>query len=163
MQSEFEQLYDDYYDCVYRYIFVSVKNKLNAEDIIATVFTKIFESKDEIREIESIKSWIFRIAHNSVIEFYSKNNKTMPTENFLDSMDDELETEDIAIRDEFKEVKKIMGQLPEDAKKILYLRFYGGLNYREISETVNVAENTVKSIIFSSIKKVKNNYEHSLI
>lgn len=75
MQSKFGQLYDMYYDCVYRYIFVFVKNKQNAEDIIAAVFTKIFENQDKITEVEASKIWIFPIAHNAIIDFYRKNNK----------------------------------------------------------------------------------------
>ena len=45
---------------------------------------------------------------------------------------------------------------------MLYLRFYGGLKFREIAETIDVAENTVKSTISRAIKKIKKNYEHSL-
>lgn len=83
MESKFEQLYDIYYDCVYRYIFVAVKNKRNSEDIITTVFTEIFESKDKITDVELSKNWIFRIAHNSILDFYKKNSKVTPSENFL--------------------------------------------------------------------------------
>jgi len=150
MQSKFGQLYDMYYDCVYRYIFVSVKNKWNAEDITATVFTKLFENKDKIIDVEASKNWIFRIAYNNIIDFYRKNNRIIPSESFLD-----IGTEDFG-------VKKIIDKLPEDTKKMLYLRFYGGLKFREIAETVNVAENTVKSIILRAIKKMQKNYEHNL-
>ena len=139
MQSQFEQLYDVYYYCVYRYIFVSVKNKLSAEDIIATVFTKIFENKDKITEVQSIKSWIFRIAHSSIIDFYRKNNRVIPSETFLEISDEDFGYEDIVIKDEFKGVKVIIDELPEDTKEMLYLRFYGGLKFREIAETVNVS------------------------
>ena len=70
--------------------------------------------------------------------------------------------EDIVIKDEFNGVKKIIDQLPEETKKMLYLRFYGGLKFREIAEVVNITENTVKSTISRAIKKIKKNYEHSL-
>ena len=159
---KFEQLYDMYYDCVYRYIFVSVKNKWNAEDIIATVFTKIYEHRDKIMEVSESKNWVFRIAHNTIIDFYRKNSKVIPIESFLDRGDEDFGYEDIVIRDEFNGVKKIIDELPEQTRKMLYLRFYGGLKFREIAETVDVAENTVKSTISRAIKKIKKNYEHSL-
>ena len=160
--KKFEQLYDMYYDCVYRYIFVSVKNKWNAEDIIATVFTKIYENKDKITEVNESKNWVFRIAHNTIIDFYRKNSKVIPIESFLDRGDEDFGYEDIVIKDEFNGVKVIIDQLPEDTKEMLYLRFYGGLKFREIAETVNVPENTVKSIISRTIKKIRINYENSL-
>ena len=160
--KKFELLYDMYYDCVYRYIFVSVKNKWNAEDIIATVFTKIYEHKDKIIDVSESKNWVFRIAHNTIIDFYRKNSKVIPIESFLDRGDDDFGYEDIIIRDEFNGVKKIIEQLPEETKKMIYLRFYGGLKFREIAETVNITENTVKSTISRAIKKIKKSYEHSL-
>lgn len=79
MQSKFEQIYDLYYDCTYRYIFIYVKNKLNTEDIITTVFTKIFENKNTITDVETSKHWILLIAHNTIIDFYKKNNKVLPS------------------------------------------------------------------------------------
>ena len=162
MHCKFEQLYDMYYDCVYRYIFVSVKNKWNAEDIISTVFTKIFENQNKITEVSESKNWVFRIAHNAIIDFYRKNNRVIPSETFLEISDEDFGYEDIVIKDEFNGVKIILDQLPEDTKEMLYLRFYGGLKFREIAETVNIAENTVKSVISRAIKKIKKHYENSL-
>jgi RNA polymerase sigma-70 factor (ECF subfamily) len=163
MENKVEQLYDMYYDSLYRYIFVSVKNKWNAEDIIATVFIKIIENKHKITEVEESKNWLFRIAHNAIIDFYRKNNRVIPIENFLDVRDDEIGYENIIIKDEFVGVKKIIDKLPEDTKKLLYLRFYGGLKFREIAEVSSLPENTVKSIILRAIKKIKKKYQHSLV
>jgi len=80
----------------------------------------------------------------------------------LDRGDEDFGYEDIVIRDEFNGVKKIIDQLPEETKKMLYLRFYGDLKFREIAEVVNITENTVKSTISRAIKKIKKIYEHSL-
>lgn len=155
MQCKFEQLYDMYYDCVYRYIFVSVKNKWNAEDIIATVFIKVLENQDKITDVAESKNWVFRIAHNTIIDFYRKNNRVIPSEILLDMGYEDFAYEDILIRNEFNGVKKIIDQLPEDTKEMLYLRFYGGLKFREIAETINISENTVNSIISRTIKKIR--------
>jgi RNA polymerase sigma-70 factor (ECF subfamily) len=74
MTSKFERLFDMYYDDVYRYIFVNVKDKRNSEDIIATVFTRIYEHKDRIIDLEASENWVFQIAHNAIINFYVENN-----------------------------------------------------------------------------------------
>lgn len=70
MQSKFEQIYDKYYDYVYRYIFVSVKDKGNTEYIIEIVFTKIYKNKDKISKIESNQDWILSIVQNEIKDFY---------------------------------------------------------------------------------------------
>lgn len=70
MQSKFEQIYDKYYDYVYRYIFVSVKDKGNTEYIIEIVFTKIYKNRDKISKIESNQDWILSIVQNEIKDFY---------------------------------------------------------------------------------------------
>jgi len=162
MKSKFGQLYDMYYDCVYRYIFVSVRNKLNAEDITATVFTKIYENKDKITEVAASKNWIFSIAQSTIMDFYKTSEKIIPSENFIDVRTQHIAYENINIRDDFYGVKKNIDQLPEYTKKMVYLRFYGGLKFREIAETVDVKESTVKSVIIRAITKMAQTNKHSV-
>lgn len=69
MQSNFEQIYDKYYDYVYRYIFVSVKDKGNTEYIIEIVFTKIYKNRDKISKIESNQDWILSIVQKEIKDF----------------------------------------------------------------------------------------------
>ncbi|MGH4138595.1 hypothetical protein [Clostridium sp.] len=84
MESKFEQLYDIYYDSVYRYIFVIVKSKRNTEDIITTVFIEIFKNKDKIIEVALSEDWIFSLAHDSIMDFYRKSSKVTANKTFLD-------------------------------------------------------------------------------
>lgn len=162
MKTKFEKLYDSYYDSLYRYIYVCVKNKWNAEDIISTVFTKIYENKEKIQDVETSKNWVFKIAHNAIIDFYRKNGRVIPIDEFIDAASEDDSFQNILIKDEFSKVKKIIEGLPPETKNIIYLRFYGGLKFREIAEIVNKAENTVKSIVNRAMKKVRISYEESL-
>lgn len=162
MKTKFEKLYDAYYDSLYRYIYVCVKNKWNAEDIISTVFTKIYENKEKIQDVETSKNWVFKIAHNAIIDFYRKNGRVIPIDEFIDAASEDDSFQNILIKDEFSKVKKIIEGLPPETKNIIYLRFYGGLKFREIAEIVNKTENTVKSIVNRAMKKVRISYEESL-
>lgn len=162
MKGKFEKLYDTYYDSLYRYIYVCVKDKWNAEDIISTVFMKIYESREKIQDVEKSRNWVFKIAHNAIIDFYRKNGRVIPIDDFIDAASDDDSYENILIKDEFSKVKKIIEELPPETKDIIYLRFYGGLKFREIGEAVNKTENTVKSIINRAMKKVRISYEESL-
>jgi SLAP domain-containing protein len=96
MKSKFEKLYDTYYDSVYRYIYVCVKDKWNAEDIISTVFFKIYENRDKIQEVESSKNWVFRIAHNAIIDFYRKNGKVIVLDDWKIGFDTRLQAKSYA-------------------------------------------------------------------
>lgn len=155
----FEQVYDAYYTGVYKYIYASVKDKWITEDILSTVFTNIYKHKGKIIGIEESKHWVFRIAHNCIIDYYRKNKKVIPIEEFLNRGEDEAGYDNILIKDEFKAIKKLIEQLPEQSKDMLYMRYYGGLKYREIAEATETSENTVKSVVTRALKKVKKMYD----
>ena len=157
----FEKLYDTYYSGVYRYIFAAVKDKWNAEDIISNVFTNIYKHKDKIITVEESKNWVFKIAHNAIIDFYRKNSKIIPIEEFLDRGSEESGYEDVLVKDEFKPIRSIIDDLPRETREMIYLRYYGGLKYREIAAAVNTPENTVKSVISRTIKKIRKIYDTS--
>lgn len=151
----FEQLYNEYYDSVYRYIFKVVKNKFNAEDIISNVFINIYRHRNKIMDIEKSKSWVFKIAHNSIIDFYRKNAKVIPVEEIFEQGYIESGYEQVIIKDQFIEIKRVIEQFPEEIKEMLYMRYYGDLKFREIAEILSVPENTVKSKVSRTISKIK--------
>lgn len=158
----FEDLYDTYYNSVYRYIYAAVKDKWNTEDIISTVFTKIYSHREKIIDVEGSKNWVFRIAHNAIIDFYRKNSKIIPIEEFLDRGKEENGYEQVLIKDEFSKVKKIIEQFPEETQNMIYMRYYGGLKFREIAEATDISENTIKSTVSRAIKKIKKVYYSTL-
>ena len=159
--KKFEELYDTYYNSVYKYIYVCVKDKWNAEDIISVVFIKVYENMTKLTSLEEAKHWIFRVAHNAVIDFYRKNAKVIPIDTFLEEGEEDKEFDNILIKDEFNSVKKFVEQLPEDTKKMIYLRFYGDLKFKDIAIVLDKPENTIKTTVSRALRKIKDSYERS--
>lgn len=162
-EAKFEQIYDTYYDSVYKYIYVCVKDKWNAEDIISTVFVKVYENVDKLGDVSEVRNWIFRVAHNAVIDFRRKNGKVIPIDTFMDEGKEDDEYENIVTRDEFKTVKKYIEQLPEETRNIIYMRFYADLKFKDIAQTLNKPENTIKTTLSRAMKKIKQNLEKSIV
>jgi RNA polymerase sigma-70 factor, ECF subfamily len=159
LNSKFEKLYDTYYNCIYRYIYASVKDKWNAEDIIATVFMKIYDARSKIQDIEGSKNWVFKIAHNTIIDFYRKNNKVICVNKFFEQGEEDAALEEVLIKDEFEKVNVQILRLPEEIQQIIYMRYYGELKYKEIAEVLNKPESTIKTIIYRTLENLKEMYE----
>ncbi len=66
MEKQIEQLYKP----LYLYIKKRITNSLDAEDLTQEVFLKL--SKSDIQNVKSIKSWVYSIARNSIIDYYRK-------------------------------------------------------------------------------------------
>jgi RNA polymerase sigma-70 factor, ECF subfamily len=162
MENKFEKLYDSYYNSVYRYIYVCVKDKWNTEDIISTVFFKIYENRDKIEDVEGSKNWVFRIAHNTIIDFYRKNGKVILIDEYMETASDEEGYDSVLTKDEFGRIKKYIEELPKETINMIYLRYYGGLKFKDIASVLNKSENTVKSVVTRALKKIRTSYEESL-
>lgn len=146
-----EVLIDRYKSKVYSYILLNVKNSTVADDIFQDTFVKVITSLKTKTYSEEGKfmSWIMRIAHNLVIDYfrYEKNsNATSTDENdfvlnsccFVDSTaEDKMIEEQI-----FRDVKKLVDYLPEEQKEIVMLRHYGNLSFKEIADLTGVSINT---------------------
>lgn len=151
-QSSLEILINRHKKRVYTYIFLIVKNQHLAEDIFQDTFIKVIKSlrlgkyKDEGRFV----SWVLRIAHNLVIDYYRKakhlkiySNDDNEIDIFNSQKLSEKTIEDDIISDQIsKEVRLLIEELPEDQKQVIILRHYAGLSFKEIAEQTNVSINT---------------------
>jgi RNA polymerase sigma-70 factor (ECF subfamily) len=92
------EVYEKYFSRVYRYIALRVGDKTEAEDLTEQVFLKAFESISSFKwRGVPVSAWLFRIAHNQVID-YRRTNKAKfhsPLEESLvsDGTDPVLEAE----------------------------------------------------------------------
>ncbi len=151
-QSSLEILINRHKKRVYTYILLIVKNQHLAEDIFQDTFIKVIKSlrlgkyKDEGRFV----SWVLRIAHNLVIDYYRKEKHLKVYSNDDNEIDifnsqklSEKTIEDDIISDQIsKEVKQLIEELPEEQRQVVILRHYAGLSFKEIAEQTNVSINT---------------------
>jgi len=77
LEDQFIEIYDENFDDVYRYVYVKIGNKWDAEDIVSETFRKAFEKFSSFQRGSSPKSWLMTIARNTIIDFYRKK-KSVP-------------------------------------------------------------------------------------
>jgi RNA polymerase sigma factor (sigma-70 family) len=151
-QTCIETLINRHKNRVYTYILLIVKNQQLAEDIFQETFIKVIKSlkKGKYQEKGIFLSWVIRIAHNLIIDYYrkAKHLKTVSNEykdidlfnskKFADSnVEDRLIEQQI-----HRDVRLLVDKLPEDQKQVILLRHYGGLSFKEIAEQTEVSINT---------------------
>lgn len=134
--SQFSYLYEKYVDSVYKFIYLKVYDQQIAEDITSEVFLKSIKKVDTYipKQDASFKSWILKIAYNSVIDYY----RTKKEEPSIDEIQERGYFEDIAGKiDEKQRAKKVhqfLATLDSRERKILVMRFWDELSFKEISE-----------------------------
>jgi RNA polymerase sigma-70 factor (ECF subfamily) len=127
-------------------------------DVTQTVFLKLYESIGLIKDKNKIKSWLFTTARNEVFTIYRK--KHVRKNVFAYEDESELAPSEKSISEEYemKEVKELLqielDDLPEEQKEIYLLKEYGQLSYQEISETVGIDVELVKSRLYKTRQKL---------
>jgi RNA polymerase sigma factor (sigma-70 family) len=139
-----KRLYEMYSGKMYALCCRYVKNKMEAEDVLVTAFTKVFDRIDQFRNEGSFEGWIRRVVVNEALTWIRKN-KTMFLETDLElahrepnyhELDAELQAEDLV---------KIIQQLPTGYQLVFNLYAIDGYSHKEIAEQLNISENTSKS------------------
>lgn len=134
------------------YILMMVKDRDIAEDIFQETFIKAVRVIDEGRYSDNGKflSWILRIAHNQVIDYFraQRQNKSV-TE--ADAGYDMLGTlrfaertvEDSMVSDQIeRDVRALVELLPAEQREVVMLRYFSGLSFKDIAEQTDVSINT---------------------
>jgi RNA polymerase sigma-70 factor (ECF subfamily) len=112
---------------IYRFVYVQVKNREVAEDLTSQVFLKAVRHLDDQRSSQSIRSWLFQVAHTTVIDYW-RSIKRVST-NSLDALLEagwEIPNKDATLganNNPAERVQRILQQLPKRYREVLTYRF----------------------------------------
>lgn len=140
----FTTFYREYLDDVYRYCFYRLGTREAAEDATSEIFAKTLKSFDSWRGKGSRRSWLFSIAHNTVVDTHRRKRPLVPLDNLSEIEDESAGPEAMALdATEQDEVRALLRQLPDTQRQILELRL-AGLTGVEIAEVLGRTHASVK-------------------
>jgi RNA polymerase sigma-70 factor (ECF subfamily) len=152
----FGKLYDIFVDPLYRYAYYRA-GAAEAEDLIELVFLKSWENIKQYRPRErSFSSWIFRIAHNVVVDFYrSQRPQDELSENIIDHRE-EADSRALANRRFDNEVLgKAMLELKDRYRQIIILKFMNDLTNEEIGYITGRSQAALRILQFRALRKLR--------
>lgn len=156
----FGDIYDHFFDAIYRYVYYKVDEK-HVEDIVGTVFIKAWENIRRYKKTSGFKSWLFRIAHNAVIDHYRTNKEEVElSENIADFRilhNPNIVTEKRIVS---RFVRGAVSKLEEKYKQIIILKFINELENAEIASILNTSEANVRTLQFRALKKLRSIIEN---
>lgn len=140
---ETTNIYNQYSESLKRFILSRVKDKDATNDILQEVFIKIHLKKDSIKNPESIKSWVFTIANNTILDYFKKNSKKLDIIDDLPSIEVEKDKEHSAIDC----LKPLIKNLPKTYVDAMLLSEIDGLKQAEVAKRLNISLSGAKSRI----------------
>ena len=137
---------------IFDYIYMMVKSQDIADDIFQETLIKVVRFVREGRYTENGKflSWVLRIAHNQVIDYFrqkKQRNNISEGDAGYDLLNhpkfSDRTVEERLITDQIEaDVRKLIDFLPSEQKEVVLMRYYMGLSFKEIAEQTNVSINT---------------------
>ncbi|HEU4964305.1 MAG TPA: sigma-70 family RNA polymerase sigma factor [Bacilli bacterium] len=155
-KTALEELMDRFGQDVWNFAFTLTRNVEMANDISQDVFVRAYEKLDEFRGESSIKTWLLKITRNRVIDTRRSAffRKVSPVE-FVSPNETHPSAERVALdRISSEEIWNIVLSLPIKFREVLLLHSFQHLSIREISETLEIPDGTVKSRLRTARQKV---------
>ena len=148
----FDVLLERYKDRLFSYILYHVRNADVAEDIFQETFVKVVVTIRDGRYTESGKfySWVTRIAHNLIIDFFrrEKGENTISTdETDIDLLNNAKLSErcaQSAIDSEqtFVDLHLLINKLPQEQREVVQMHYFQEMTFKEIAEEKGISINT---------------------
>lgn len=152
-QELFGILIDRYQKKLERHVFYLINRNDELDDIVQEIFIKVFINLNSFDTKKKFSAWLFRIAHNQVVNFFKKYKKTLSLKDDLKIIDDK-NIEDDFEKKQIKEIlKKCVDQISLDYKEVILLYYFEDLSYEEISDTLKIPAGTVATKL-SRAKKI---------
>jgi RNA polymerase sigma-70 factor (ECF subfamily) len=164
-QEKFKYLWEYYYPRLLMYIkfFKKISNSEH-DDIVSDILLKIFNNLHKYNQIYSLSTWVYNIAKNYILDLCRKTNKLS-----IVISNEEIDEQVISIGEQDNFVDKIIQKdiankcrqcielLNEKDKRLVFLKYYEGLNSKEIALIDGISHNTIRQrlmVVKSRIKKL---------
>ncbi|MBI2852999.1 MAG: sigma-70 family RNA polymerase sigma factor [Chloroflexi bacterium] len=152
-KQAFAQLYEAYFERIYRYVAVKIGDRTEAEDMAQQVFTKAYQSLHTFSwQGKPVSAWFFRIAHNLIVDHLRRKEKkpALLLNESLAAGDDDPERMAEQVLDAEK-LSMAMQHLTDAQREVISLRFAGGLSVAEAARAMGRSQGAVKALQHSAI------------
>lgn len=157
----FGQLYEEHFDRIYRYIMLRVRSQADAEDLTQQVFLKALENIGSYRwRGMPFASWLFRIAHNLVVDYWKKKSREKVAAVAPEEIDEMAPSQDdpaarAELNFDMKQLAEACEHLTDAQREIISLRFAGGLSVAESAKVMGKSEGAVKVLQHAALVRLR--------
>lgn len=156
----FDRVYQRYAGKLYAFSLKYLKSKEEAEELVQSVFLKVWENQKKLKKNTSFKSYLFTIAYNEICNLFRRRKYQ---QNFITKIENESsessgETEDqIEFQFVTEQVDQIIARLPEKQRIVFLKSRQDGKSTKEIADELGLSRGTVDNYISESLKFIRTN------
>jgi RNA polymerase sigma-70 factor (ECF subfamily) len=155
-RDTFRKVFDSCYEDLCRYAFTIVKDFDIAEDIVQSMFMKLWEMRESVDINTSVRSYLFRSVYNQCINHLE--HKAVRTRYDKAAVLDasRIEQQPGVFPEELEEnIRKAVDALPPQCRSIFIMSRYEELRYSEIADKLGISVNTIQNQVCKALKLLR--------
>ena len=156
-------LYEQYFTKIYKIAFYITHSETLAEDVTHETFKVAWEKFCQIRDPTKTGAWLAAIATNlskDLVREYGRCTPMEPGILYSRAAINASPLEALVEKETTREIKNAIGNLPNDFKQVIILRYYDALSIKEIARSLKIPVGTVKSRLYRAKKILKANLDN---
>jgi RNA polymerase sigma-70 factor (ECF subfamily) len=156
-QLAFAELYNAYVDKIYKYIYYRVGNASDAEDLCEQVFLKAWEAIGRYTWCGyPFSSWLYRLAHNLVVDHYRTRRDTMPLNDAAAGAGAD-DAESLLHRTlQAAELWDALYRLTDEQRQVIALKFIEGFDNADIARMMGKKEGAIRALQYRALRSLQN-------
>ena len=161
----FEVIYDRHCDVAFSLAYRVCGTRVAAEEVVQEAFLALWRSGARYdRTRGSVRTWMLAIVHHRAIDALRRNVNYDRRHTLDDSFAEQVQAPErtdveAARRDEARELRAALEELPPDQSRVIELAFYGGYTHSEIAELLGDPIGTVKGRMRLGMEKMRASLE----
>lgn len=158
-EKEFERAFRDYYRPLFLFAYGYVMDEEDAENIVQSVFTEMWEKRKRLPENLNLKAYLYSSVKHACLRYFRRlrlldeYKKRQAEALVLSFADDEVEDDAELVG----LVQQALSKLSEQQRKIVEMHVMEGKKYLEIAEQLELSENTVRTHLKRAYKILREN------
>jgi len=158
----FDLVYGKYARRLYGFTLKYLKSTEETEELVQSVFLKVWENQKNLKKESSFKSYLFTIAYNEICNIFRRRSllQKFIGEQLIENAHSSSETEElIDYNSILEQVDKIINKLPERQRTIFVKSRREGKSNKDIANELGLSSGTVDNYISESLKFIRSNLQ----
>lgn len=151
IMKDFNRIYLQWSQPIYRYTLSRIQNQAEAEDITSQVFVTVFEKLNLYKEEGRFIGWLFRITKNKIADYYRKNK----TPQLALTEIEKLNHTEVLNQDQYIDLVNLINRLPQFDQDLLRLRYSAVLTFQEVGLFLGKKEDAIRKAHSRILKRLK--------
>lgn len=152
----FGELYEAFYDSVYRFTYLRVNDQALCEDLVSQVWEKVLTHLHTLKSDapEAFRAWIFTLTCNCIAEHFRRHKEALLPEDW-DSAGPDSPQQDFTDKELGEAIRLALQGLPALEREIVSLKVFGDLSNKDIAKLLGKQENSIGAYLSRALKHVQ--------